>query len=364
MVDIDICNVSEIMLNEKHAITDYDFFDPLGNRTMNRDSEHSRAYLDKVEQLEKRYSTWRKIRGDGNCYYRCVIFATLEQILCVYWSCWEEYVLRFVGDVTRPEGLEQSFDDDMESIYVPGDIALLGLHLCNSMVQNILNSAQSAHGASSMDDILANTNSPSRNTDSNRSSDYIHIAEIEYLTKCLREIFPIPPDYTHPHTPPSTGDVPGSIRQVDRLSMNLVRLQEMMNTTDSSGLSFDSILVRCCRWQVATYLMETHSSQEEMRLQKERGDPSPMPGVKEGYDDDADSDTTKNRKEPEQVMNEGTDVLLLEDIVMANFGMGIGEFVNVSCPTASYLCVSKHVHISICQLYVVHVCSSWNSFDV
>eukprot|EP01041_Mallomonas_annulata_P004708 gene4708-9330_t len=35
----------------------------------------------KVKSLEEAYCGWRSIRGDGNCYYRTVIFSLLEQII-------------------------------------------------------------------------------------------------------------------------------------------------------------------------------------------------------------------------------------------------------------------------------------------
>jgi hypothetical protein len=35
----------------------------------------------KIRQLSKIYSSWRPIRGDGNCYYRAIIFGFIEQII-------------------------------------------------------------------------------------------------------------------------------------------------------------------------------------------------------------------------------------------------------------------------------------------
>jgi len=37
--------------------------------------------LNKVRRLSKAYGYWRPVRGDGNCYYRTVVFGTLEALL-------------------------------------------------------------------------------------------------------------------------------------------------------------------------------------------------------------------------------------------------------------------------------------------
>ena len=35
----------------------------------------------RVRDLAGRYSHWRRVRGDGNCYYRAVMFGLVERSL-------------------------------------------------------------------------------------------------------------------------------------------------------------------------------------------------------------------------------------------------------------------------------------------
>jgi hypothetical protein len=39
---------------------------------------HNQHHVQRVGQMSENYSHWRDIRGDGNCYYRSVIFGALE----------------------------------------------------------------------------------------------------------------------------------------------------------------------------------------------------------------------------------------------------------------------------------------------
>lgn len=46
-----------------------------------RDYKHNNRMSGKLESLVSSYYGWRTIRGDGNCYYRAVYYALLEQAL-------------------------------------------------------------------------------------------------------------------------------------------------------------------------------------------------------------------------------------------------------------------------------------------
>lgn len=41
---------------------------------------YNAGFLSQVEELKKEFSSWRKVRGDGNCYYRAVGFVYLEHL--------------------------------------------------------------------------------------------------------------------------------------------------------------------------------------------------------------------------------------------------------------------------------------------
>ena len=45
------------------------------------DNQYNASIQTKVKELEVRYDGWRGIRGDGNCFYRAVIFGLLEQLV-------------------------------------------------------------------------------------------------------------------------------------------------------------------------------------------------------------------------------------------------------------------------------------------
>jgi ubiquitin thioesterase protein OTUB1 len=45
------------------------------------DFRHNKSMVEKVAQLGVGYMGYRKVRGDGNCYYRAVIFGLLENII-------------------------------------------------------------------------------------------------------------------------------------------------------------------------------------------------------------------------------------------------------------------------------------------
>lgn len=41
----------------------------------------SRVFVDKIKSLESTYSSIRRTRGDGNCFFRSFIFAYLENLV-------------------------------------------------------------------------------------------------------------------------------------------------------------------------------------------------------------------------------------------------------------------------------------------
>jgi Peptidase C65 Otubain len=54
---------------------------PLSLDILKGDFGFNRGLVDKVDMLKPFYSGLRRARGDGNCYYRAVIFGLLEQIV-------------------------------------------------------------------------------------------------------------------------------------------------------------------------------------------------------------------------------------------------------------------------------------------
>ena len=40
----------------------------------------SKYVQDKIEQLQDNYLSWRRVRGDGNCYYRAIGYALFELV--------------------------------------------------------------------------------------------------------------------------------------------------------------------------------------------------------------------------------------------------------------------------------------------
>lgn len=59
-----------------------DYFGPLMTiQSLTNEFKYNQDMIEKVMTLEKTYEYYRKIRGDGNCYYRCIMFGLFEQLL-------------------------------------------------------------------------------------------------------------------------------------------------------------------------------------------------------------------------------------------------------------------------------------------
>eukprot|EP00930_Biecheleria_cincta_P031601 TRINITY_DN21939_c0_g1_i1.p1 TRINITY_DN21939_c0_g1~~TRINITY_DN21939_c0_g1_i1.p1 ORF type:complete len:487 (-),score=86.98 TRINITY_DN21939_c0_g1_i1:91-1551(-) len=62
--------------------------------------------LQKIKQLASKYQAWRPVRGDGNCFYRTVIFGTVEAALAAGNQQWMKKLMTLLQDVvyeTHPE---------------------------------------------------------------------------------------------------------------------------------------------------------------------------------------------------------------------------------------------------------------------
>jgi len=55
----------------------------------------SGEFLGKAKELQGRYPYWRRIRGDGNCFYRAVAFAHCERYLRRTDPAWKEHLESF-----------------------------------------------------------------------------------------------------------------------------------------------------------------------------------------------------------------------------------------------------------------------------
>ena len=56
-----------------------------GRKNENSETDYDNAsrnnFVEGSRYLTKKYSSWRQIRGDGNCYYRAFLYAVCEQLL-------------------------------------------------------------------------------------------------------------------------------------------------------------------------------------------------------------------------------------------------------------------------------------------
>lgn len=43
--------------------------------------QNNRAMRQQIRELGEHYPRWRRVRGDGNCYYRAVMFGLVERSL-------------------------------------------------------------------------------------------------------------------------------------------------------------------------------------------------------------------------------------------------------------------------------------------
>jgi len=73
----------------------------------------NRSFVEKVEQLKVHgYSGWRRVRGDGNCFYRAVGFAFLEQLLAASLTPTGQ---RSLAAALRGRLLQLRFNDNAEN---------------------------------------------------------------------------------------------------------------------------------------------------------------------------------------------------------------------------------------------------------
>lgn len=81
-------NISEEIANTQPLIGDTVNVNVLAESYANSSS----GFLPGIEDLSRRFSYMRKVRGDGNCFYRSVLFGYLENLLKLHLSGNEESV--------------------------------------------------------------------------------------------------------------------------------------------------------------------------------------------------------------------------------------------------------------------------------
>lgn len=59
------------------------------------------GFLKGINYLTKHYKSYRKIRGDGNCFYRSFLYSYLENLLLLYQSYEEEHRITAIHEQQR-----------------------------------------------------------------------------------------------------------------------------------------------------------------------------------------------------------------------------------------------------------------------
>ncbi|VDP37100.1 unnamed protein product [Soboliphyme baturini] len=81
-------------------------------------SEQAAVYRQKAVQLHQKYATIRRVRGDGNCFYRAFAFACLERIasekakldrFCLVTASWKERLIKLGFSAMTTEDFHDTF---------------------------------------------------------------------------------------------------------------------------------------------------------------------------------------------------------------------------------------------------------------
>jgi ubiquitin thioesterase protein OTUB1 len=62
---------------------------------------NNEGFLKGINYLTKHYKSYRKIRGDGNCFYRSFLYSYLENLLLLYQSYEEEHRITAIHEQQR-----------------------------------------------------------------------------------------------------------------------------------------------------------------------------------------------------------------------------------------------------------------------
>ena len=67
----------------------------------NKNNNNNEGFLKGINYLTKHYKSYRKIRGDGNCFYRSFLYSYLENLLLLYQSYEEEHRITAIHEQQR-----------------------------------------------------------------------------------------------------------------------------------------------------------------------------------------------------------------------------------------------------------------------
>jgi hypothetical protein len=99
--------------------------------TLKYESRFNQKYLENIDKLKKTIVAWRKIRGDGNCYYRSVLVGYLLKIY--HYSSDPEYIERFLEKLN---GLREPYQKFLEKLNNPKE-QYQKIDFVNDLVQKL-----------------------------------------------------------------------------------------------------------------------------------------------------------------------------------------------------------------------------------
>ena len=67
----------------------------------NNNNNNNEGFLKGINYLTKYYKSYRKVRGDGNCFYRSFLYSYLENLILLYQSYEEEYRIIAIHEQQR-----------------------------------------------------------------------------------------------------------------------------------------------------------------------------------------------------------------------------------------------------------------------
>lgn len=82
--------------------------------TLRDEFKYSDVYKANIDRLKKTYCGWKRVRGDGNCYYRSVISTYFQKIF--HFNQPESYISDFIDSLTRIGYADNGYIEEFQYI--------------------------------------------------------------------------------------------------------------------------------------------------------------------------------------------------------------------------------------------------------
>ena len=273
-------------------------------------SAMSESYRAKVNELCESFPAWRKVKGDGNCYYRAVIFAVLETCVCLYWNtkehiskkllCTNDHQNNSSGDSCSSNTGNNTNDNDRLMVQYEGII-----EHCQEYVASLRHDIAQIRKDMLTEAETSNCVDHGTTTGSVSRVEYITETDEIAFNEKLDHLFSnlvngIDADYVS-----SSSSSSAEPQQMDTHSIHCL-LSSYFN-----DICFDMVCIKLCRWKVAKYIRELCLRESVVDNAQETGN------------------SADTNKEPVVDPSGASSDISVTQIIEANFDMSVDDFVQV-----------------------------------